>query len=141
MSITDSPRPSSAAAARRMRATRQRDTTAELEIRRLLHRKGLRYRIDERVIPDLRSRADIVFRRARVAVFIDGCFWHCCPRHRTFPRSNASWWRDKLNQNQERDRRTASRLRKEGWKVLRIWEHIDPRQAAQRIGAIVRLRS
>jgi DNA mismatch endonuclease (patch repair protein) len=84
---------------------------------------GLRYRVDQQVIPGLGRRADIVFRRAKVAVFVDGCFWHQCPEHGSLPKSNADWWREKLDRNVQRDRDTDDRLARAGWKVMRIWEH------------------
>src|SRR5687768_13961014 len=97
------PPPSSAAVRRRMRATKQRDTPAEVMLRSALHRVGLRFRVDCRPIIQLRTRADIVFRRARVAVFIDGCFWHGCPKHGSWPTRNGEWWRTKILGNRQRD--------------------------------------
>jgi DNA mismatch endonuclease, patch repair protein len=94
---------------------------------------GLRYRVDRRPIPELRRSADIVFAPARVAVFVDGCFWHACPRHRTWPKANADWWRSKIEANVCRDRDTDRSLSKAGWKVLRVWEHEDPATAAGKI--------
>jgi DNA mismatch endonuclease, patch repair protein len=106
-----------------MRNTPTRDTPAELALRRALHGLGLRFRVDVRPEPMLRRRADIVFTRWRVAVFVDGCFWHGCPEHGTRPRTNAEWWRDKLQTTIDRDRDTTSRLEDVGWTVVRIWEH------------------
>src|SRR5690625_4600671 len=110
---------------RSMRANRGRDTKPEIEVRRLLHALGLRYRVD---FPPLggRRRADIVFTRQHIAVFIDGCFWHRCPQHATLPRRNANYWLPKLAQNVVRDRETDSILRAAGWRVLRFWEHEEP---------------
>lgn len=116
-----------------MRNTPTRDTPAELAIRRLLHGKGYRYRVDHAPEPRLRRRADIVFTRARVAVFIDGCFWHDCPIHGSSPKSNSEWWRNKLAANVRRDRDTDSRLQDAGWTVLRIWEHESAAKAVARI--------
>src|SRR5688572_3987059 len=93
------PPASSKAALRRMRNTRRRDTELEVTLRRLLHAEGFRYRIDQKVLPGYQRRADVVFRAARVAVFVDGCFWHFCPRHRTLPKANADWWDVKLRTN------------------------------------------
>ena len=123
-----------------MRSQRRRDTGIELAIRRRVHATGLRYRIDVAPLPGVRRRADILFRPARVAVFVDGCFWHCCPTHGTWPKSNARWWRDKLEANVRRDRDTDRRLSDAGWEVIRIWEHEDPAEAADRVVEAVRAR-
>lgn len=125
---------------RQMAKQLTRDTTPEVAIRRALHAMGLRYRINARVLPGLRRRADIVFSRRRVAVFVDGCFWHRCPVHATDPKANAEWWAEKLARNVVRDRETDTRLLAEGWSVIRIWEHEDPLAAAQRIAGMVRAR-
>lgn len=140
MSDIGTPAASSAAALRRMRSTRQRDTNPEVALRRLLHATGLRFRVDRAVLPDVRRRADIVFGTAKVAVFVDGCFWHCCPKHRTFPRMNREWWAVKLERNRHRDADTNRRLTRADWKVERVWEHEDPADAAARIELIVRAR-
>jgi DNA mismatch endonuclease, patch repair protein len=116
----------------------RRDTLPERAIRSELHRRGLRFRVDRAPLPSLRSRADIVFGPARVAVYVDGCFWHSCPEHGTRPKSNAEWWNRKLDRNQERDRETDRVLRENGWTVVRIWEHEDPVAAADRVQAAVR---
>ena len=121
-----------------MQATPRRDTPAELALRRELHRRGLRYRVDHPPLSELRRRADIVFTRRKVAVFCDGCWWHGCPEHRTWPRANAEWWEEKIDANQRRDRDTNVRLTEAGWTVVRVWEHEDPVEAADRIEAIVR---
>src|SRR5262245_24598507 len=131
------PKASSSYALRRMKSTRQRDTAAELVIRRALHRAGLRFRVDRSVLPGIRRRADIVFPSTKVAVFVDGCFWHCCPVHRTFPRANAAWWAAKLLANRRRDADTNRQLRKAGWFVARVWEHETPEHAAARIAKLV----
>ena len=127
------PAPSSDEARRRMQATRRRDTRAELDLRSRLHRMGLRYRVDQPILKGLRRRADVVFRRERVAVFVDGCFWHACPQHATWPKANSRWWRRKIEANVSRDRNTDERLSKAGWRVLRIWEHESPDTAAVRV--------
>lgn len=116
-----------------MRSTRRRDTAAELALRRVLHRRGLRYRVDLAVLTGSRRRVDVVFPRQRVAVFVDGCFWHRCPRHGTTPIANARWWEAKLAANVARDRATDRALRRAGWTVIRVWEHEDPTRAARRI--------
>lgn len=107
-------------------------------LRRELHRRGLRYRVDA-ALPGLpRRRADVLFARARVAVFVDGCFWHGCPEHKTAPAANSKWWAAKLARNVERDRDTDAHLRSLGWTVLRIWEHEDIEHAATDIERVVR---
>lgn len=113
-----------------------------MEIRRFVHTAGLRYRIDARPEPGLHRRADLLFRAGKVAVFVDGCFWHCCPKHASWPKANAAWWRKKLLGNVARDRDTDRHLRAAGWLVLRIWEHEEPDRAAARIvSAVFRRRS
>ncbi|HEX9969609.1 MAG TPA: very short patch repair endonuclease, partial [Acidimicrobiales bacterium] len=128
--------------ATRLRMSRQarHDTTPERALRSLLHRQGLRFRLHQRPVAGLRRQADIVFRRAQVAVFVDGCFWHSCPDHATSPKSNGSWWRDKLATNVRRDRDTDERLAEAGWVVVRVWEHEDPVAAAARVAELVRRR-
>lgn len=135
------PAASSPTALRRMQRQARRDTTPEMALRRELHRRGLRYRVDCAVIPGVRRRADLVFRRARIAVFVDGCFWHSCPLHRTQPKSNAEWWADKLAANVARDRDTNERLASEGWNVVRVWAHADMVEAAQELGAMIAMRT
>lgn len=121
-----------------MRANRSRDTGPEMALRRELHRRGLRYRVNRPVVPGVRCRPDIVFTRARVAVFVDGCFWHSCPSHATHPSANADWWRDKLEANVRRDRLNDRQLTEAGWRVVRVWEHEAADEAADHIEAIVR---
>jgi len=120
-----------------MRANRSRDTTPELALRRVLHGRGLRYRVHVRPLATLRCEADVVFTRQRVAVFIDGCFWHGCAEHRPLPRANRDYWRAKLTRNVERDRRNDEALRSAGWQVLRFFEHVDPEEAADIVEAAV----
>jgi DNA mismatch endonuclease (patch repair protein) len=115
-----------------MVATRRRDTPGELALRSALTSLGLRYRVDI-TLPDTRRRADIAFLSTRIAVFVDGCFWHCCPIHGTWPKANGEWWRTKIIANVARDRDTDAGLKAGGWRVLRFWEHTDPVRAAGRI--------
>lgn len=117
-----------------------RDTQPELILRRELHRRGLRFRVSRRILPQLRSEADILFGPARVVVYVDGCFWHGCPVHATWPASNSDWWRAKIERNRERDRATDVVLAAAGWTVVRVWEHEDPTLAADRVEAAVRAR-
>lgn len=116
-----------------MAAARTRDTKPEIDVRRLLHAQGFRYRIAHPVPGMARRSIDIAFTRARVAVFLDGCFWHGCPEHATQPRSNASWWSEKLRRNVERDRETVRALEDAGWLVLRFWEHESAENVADRV--------
>jgi DNA mismatch endonuclease (patch repair protein) len=109
-----------------MKANKGRDTRPELAIRRLLHAAGLRYRVNMRPMPELRRTADIVFTRAKVAVFIDGCFWHGCPEHYQRPLANREYWDDKVLKNSERDAETSAALAEAQWTVLRFWEHEQP---------------
>jgi DNA mismatch endonuclease, patch repair protein len=117
---------------------RRRDTAPEQAIRRALHAAGLRYRIDVSPLPGFRRRADVVFTRRKLAVFVDGCFWHSCPLHATSPKANNSWWTSKLEANVQRDRDTDLRLREAGWTVIRVWEHENPLAAAAEIARVVR---
>lgn len=108
-----------------MQSNKPRDTLLELRVRSALHRAGLRFRKNVRPIAELRCNADVVFPTERVAVFIDGCFWHSCPVHRTVPRTNGEWWRAKLNSTKKRDAMNTQALERAGWAVLRVWEHED----------------
>jgi DNA mismatch endonuclease (patch repair protein) len=121
----------------RMSAQACRDTTPELALRSALHRLGLRFRVHRRPLPAMRREADLVFPGSRVAVFVDGCFWHCCPEHATEPRTNRDWWRHKLAGNQARDQDTNRRLREAGWIPVRVWEHEPVEYAATRVRNLV----
>jgi DNA mismatch endonuclease, patch repair protein len=132
------PIPSSPAVRARFQRQRIRDTAPELALRRELHRRGLRYRVDVPLLGPRRGRADILFPRARLVVMVDGCFWHRCPDHGLAPRGNGDWWRQKLDRNVARDRRTDAELAELGWKVIRVWEHESPAIAADRIEVVVR---
>lgn len=123
-----------------MQQVARRDTPGELALRRELHERGLRYRVDHQPLPGLRRRADIVFTRQRVAVFCDGCYWHGCPDHGSWPKANAAWWRTKIEATRERDRDTDAQLVASGWYVVRVWEHEPPEAAADRIEALVQAR-
>ncbi|WP_419179660.1 very short patch repair endonuclease [Mycolicibacterium austroafricanum] len=129
------PRPvaSSISVSSRMSKQRRRDTEPELMVRRILFRRGIRYRVDAKPEPDIRCKADIVWRRLRLVVFIDGCFWHGCPVHATRPKANVDWWAQKLDGNIRRDRRIDAELAALGWTVMRFWEHEDPSLVADAI--------
>ncbi|NYG54944.1 DNA mismatch endonuclease Vsr [Nocardioides perillae] len=118
------------ALSKKMSTLARRDTAPELLLRRELHRRGLRFRVQVKVPGNRRRTIDIAFTRARLAVYVDGCFWHGCPQHHHRPRSNAEWWDWKIRRNQERDRDTDAQLTAEGWRALRIWEHVPPEDAA-----------
>ncbi|MFJ5608390.1 very short patch repair endonuclease [Streptomyces sp. NPDC093221] len=122
---------------RNMQAVRSRDTGPEWLVRRLVHARGLRYRVSARPLPDLRRTADLVFRPAKVAVFIDGCYWHGCPEHYVSPKTNAGYWSEKVAKNMARDQDTNERLTDAGWTVLRFWEHESPDACALTIAAEV----
>jgi DNA mismatch endonuclease, patch repair protein len=122
-----------------MQVTPRRDTPCELAIRSAVHATGLRFRVDW-PLPGTRRRADLVFVRARVAVFVDGCFWHGCPKHGTWPKANAEWWRNKIATNVQRDRDTDEWLEASGWTVLRFWEHDEAARAARVIQRAVHAR-
>lgn len=131
---------SSAARRRNMQAIRSRDTKPERLIRRLVHANGLRYRVAARPLPDLRRTADLVFRPAKVAVFIDGCYWHGCPEHYVSPKTNPGYWSEKVARNIARDRDTDEQLTAAGWLVLRFWEHQSSDACALSIISAVRER-
>ncbi|WP_040832896.1 very short patch repair endonuclease [Nocardia brevicatena] len=118
-----------------MSRQRRAGTKPELVLRRELHRRGIRYFVDRAPIRGQRRRADLVFPRRRIAVYVDGCFWHCCPDHATYPKNNAEWWAEKLAGNVARDRETDAALAAAGWQVIRIWEHEDAILAADRVQA------
>ena len=128
---------SSEATRKKMLGNKSRDTSPELRVRSLVHRRGLRYRVAQRPIPTLRRTADMAFRRAKIAVFIDGCFWHGCPEHYRPPSTNPDYWRDKIEGNRLRDQETDELLAQAGWEVLRFWEHEDEDEVADAVCAAV----
>lgn len=130
--------PSSREASQRLARVSQKDTGPELSLRRELHARGLRYRLQVQLLTKPRRVADIVFTRARIAVFVDGCFWHGCPEHASWPKSNAQFWRDKIEANRARDADTSRRLSDLGWRVIRVWAHERADEAAERIEGVVR---
>lgn len=131
------PEPLDAATSARMRKQARSSTKPELALRRELHRRGLRFRVNH---PGLPGRPDLAFTRAKVAVFVDGCFWHRCPQHGTMPRNNRDWWQAKLDRNVARDRAKDAALSEQGWVVLHVWEHETTDAAADRVQAEWRRR-
>ncbi len=134
----DLPVPSSAAVSAQMQRMPRRDTTGEVRLRSELHRLGLRFRKHLRELP---GTPDVVFTRTRIAVFFDGCFWHCCPDHGVLPKSNRAWWKEKLDGNVARDHRNDKALVELGWLPIRVWEHEDLHDAALTIRDIWQSRS
>jgi DNA mismatch endonuclease (patch repair protein) len=132
------PLPSSEAVTRVMRGNRRSDTRLEIRVRSELHRRGLRFRKQLLIIAgDVRVRADVAFPRQRLAVFLDGCFWHRCPEHGNSPRANSDYWSTKLDRNVERDQRVLVALDAAGWSVLRIWEHVPASFAADQVQTVL----
>jgi DNA mismatch endonuclease (patch repair protein) len=123
-----------------MQGNRSRDTRPEVAIRSAVHHLGLRYGIDSKPLSGLRCKADLVFRQGKVAVFVDGCFWHGCPGHGRRPETNPAYWSAKISRNMARDQRNNNALLSAGWLPLRVWEHEDPEDAAKRIAILVRTR-
>ena len=121
-----------------MRANKGRDTRPEKALRSAVHALGLRYRVNAKPIPVLRRTADLVFSRAKVAVFLDGCFWHGCAEHYRPATKNAAFWHDKIEATQTRDAQTDRVLAERGWTVIRVWEHDDPVRSAALIADTVR---
>lgn len=124
------PPPSSIAVSRQMSRMPRASTGPEMKVRRLLHQRGMRFRVHVRGLP---GTPDIVFSRARLAIFIDGCFWHACPEHGVMPKSNAEWWAQKLEANRERDCRKDLQLVALGWQPVHFWEHEAPSGIADQI--------
>jgi DNA mismatch endonuclease (patch repair protein) len=139
-SSMDGPMPSSSGVSERMRRQRRHNTGPELALRRELRARGVGYRLHRRPLTSLAREADVIFRGAKVVVFVDGCYWHGCPEHASWPRANARFWRAKIERNRERDRETDRILGDDGWTVLRVWEHEDAGRSADRIAAVVRRR-
>ncbi|CAN7328459.1 very short patch repair endonuclease [Mycolicibacterium frederiksbergense] len=131
---------SSAGVRRSMQSNKGRDTKPEMALRSAVHRLGLRYRVGVRPIRELRRTADLVFVREKVAVFLDGCFWHGCPQHHTVSVTNSQFWQDKVAGNRTRDQDTDARLRAAGWQSVRIWEHENPDEAARKVRDLVEAR-
>lgn len=126
---------SSEHARRTMVANKRRDTKPELALRSILHSRGLRFRVDCSPMRGVRSRADLVFTKAKIAVFVDGCFWHGCSEHFIMPKTNSEYWSAKIGGNTARDNAVNQTLTEAGWTVMRVWEHEDANAAADRIEA------
>jgi DNA mismatch endonuclease (patch repair protein) len=137
MNGRQAPIPLNTAVSAQMKRMPRSSTRPEILIRRELHRRGLRFRVNH---PRLPGRPDIAFTAARMAVFVDGCFWHSCPDHRVFPKNNRDWWRDKLERNVARDREKDAQLDLLGWIVVHVWEHQNPVEAADAIEQLWRSR-
>lgn len=123
-----------------MQSNKGKDTKPEVALRSAVHALGLRYRVGTRPLKQVRRTADLVFTKAKVAVFLDGCFWHGCPEHHTVAVTNARFWAEKVAGNQTRDRDTDDRLRDAGWASVRVWEHEKPEEAALRVRDVVLAR-
>lgn len=123
-----------------MQANRSKNTSPELALRRLLHANGLRYRVNSRPLKSVRRTADVVFSKLRVAIFVDGCFWHACPEHYREPQTHAEYWRPKIARNLERDAEINALLEAEGWLVLRFWSHQEPGEVASTVTAEIQKR-
>lgn len=133
------PNPSSNAVSAVMRANRKTDTKPEVRLRSALQRRGLRFRKNLLLrLGSVRVRPDVVFPARKVAIFVDGCFWHRCPAHGVSPRSNSAYWQEKLDGNVARDTKVTAQLRAQGWTVIRVWEHADPEDAAAAIALALR---
>ena len=136
--VADYPHPLNPGRSANMRANRRKDTKPELALRRALHAQGYRYRKDYRLeLAGTRVRPDIAFTARRVAVFVDGCFWHCCPEHGSQPANNTWYWEPKLARNVERDRAADAALAAAGWNVVRVWEHESVEAAVAAVVAVL----
>ena len=118
-----------------MRATRRTGTSSELALQAELRNAGIHFEVDVQPLEGLRRRADVMIREISVAVFVDGCFWHGCEKHGTWPVANADYWKEKILTNRRRDADTDVALELAGWRVIRIWEHDDPRTCVEAIRA------
>lgn len=120
-----------------MSGARRRDTTCELRLRKQLHAMGLRYRVNYPVPDNRRRTIDVAFTAVKVAVFVDGCFWHGCSEHGVRPQTNSTWWATKIDANRARDADTTAHLEEAGWEVIRLWEHDDPARVATLVSDVV----
>lgn len=133
------PEPRDGMVTRVAKGNRRKDTKPEIRLRSALHQRGLRFRKDYLLrLAEIRVRPDIVFTRAKLAVFVDGCFWHGCPQHQKLPTRNPDYWIPKLQRNADRDKHVNEALATAGWTVVRIWEHEDVQESAEHVAALVR---
>ena len=132
------PEPTSSDASRRMAKVRRTGTNAELALRREMYRIGLRYRIDYEVLRKPRRVADVAFPGRKIAVFVDGCFWHGCPAHGRMPSDPTGYWHAKIDRNRRRDVRVGEALQSAGWTVIRVWEHAAVAETAELVEQAVR---
>lgn len=139
-SASATPEASSPTTRRRMESQRSHDTGAEVRLRSILHRRGLRFRKHVRILSDVRREHDVVFGPSRIVVEVHGCWWHGCEAHYRPPKSNSSWWDAKVHRNRERDADTRARLQSEGWHIVTVWEHENLDDAADRIQRVVAAR-
>jgi DNA mismatch endonuclease (patch repair protein) len=121
------------ALSRRMSVYPRRETRPEVALRSALHRRGLRFRVHYPVPGSPRRKIDVAFPGAKIAVFVDGCFWHACPEHAVMPKANSEWWAWKLHGNTSRDAETTEMLEQAGWQVIRLWEHQTPEDGAAQV--------
>jgi DNA mismatch endonuclease (patch repair protein) len=135
------PPPTDEVTRRRMRATRSKNSRVELALRSELHRRGRRFYLHQALFENKRYKVDIVFPRKKVAVYVDGCFWHSCPQHGSAPKSHGAWWSAKLARNRARDAFANQALSEAGWAVVRVWEHEDVLEAADRVEAVLAART
>jgi DNA mismatch endonuclease (patch repair protein) len=131
------PKASSEQVSAQMKRMPREGSGPEMRLRRILHARGLRYRTNLRSLP---GTPDLVFSAAKIAVFVDGCFWHRCPEHGTMPKANGDWWQEKFDRNVERDRRVDGELEELGWFPIHVWEHEDPSAAADQVEQLWRER-
>ena len=131
------PSPKNHVVSEQMRRMPTKNSTPEIKLRRSLYAMGLRYRLHRKELP---GKPDVVLSPSKVAVFVDGCYWHNCPEHGTIPKNNREWWKEKFQRNRERDNRKDAQLREMGWLPIHVWEHEDPDMAARNIEKLVRER-
>ena len=131
------PQPKSRSVSEQMRRMPTKNSTPEIRLRRSLHALGLRYRLHRKELP---GKPDIALGPSKIAVFVDGCYWHNCPEHGTIPKNNHEWWKEKFQRNRERDNRKDAQLKEMGWLPIHVWEHEDPDTAARNIEKLVKNR-
>ena len=138
MTKEDRPAPANKRVSEQMRRMPTKNSNPELRLRKALYERGLRYRLHPKGLP---GKPDITFGPSKLAVFVDGCYWHNCPDHGTIPKNNREWWLKKFDQNRNRDLRKDQELREIGWLPLHVWEHEDPTKAAEKIHRLINQRT